>query len=237
MIVIPAIDLKNGRVVRLQQGRPEQETVYSFNPVEVAQNFVAAGARMIHLVDLDGAFFGEGRNLESIKAIRARVDIPIQMGGGMRTPSDVEEMIEVGIDSVILGTMAVEEPEMAERVLNRFGPDRIQIGIDAKNGMVSVHGWEKKTRLKATVFGKKWAEKGLTRAIFTDIDTDGMLGGPNMVAIRHFAETTGLGVTASGGISSKEDVRSIKALEQIGVDRIIIGKALYEGSLKLEEVL
>lgn len=237
MLVIPAIDLKNGKCVRLEQGRPEQETVYDSDPAKMARNFTADGAKMLHLVDLDGAFQGKSGNLESIKAIRASVEIPLELGGGLRSLENIEAMLDLGVNSVILGTVAVNDPGTVMAALEKFGPERIQIGIDAKDGFVAVKGWAEVTDLEAVVFGLEWKERGVERAIFTDIGSDGMLGGPNLVAIRHFAEATGLRVTASGGIADKADVRSIAALGPAGVDRLIIGKAFYEGTLKLAEVV
>lgn len=237
MLILPAIDLRNGKCVRLKQGRPEQETVYDSDPAGMARSFVADGARMLHLVDLDGAFDGKSGNLESIEAIRAAVGIPLELGGGLRSLEDIEAMFALGVDSVILGTVAVNDPETAMAALEKYGPGRIQIGIDARDGLVAVKGWSEVTGLEAVVFAREWKERGIERVIFTDIATDGMLGGPNLAAIGNFAEAAGLRVTASGGVSSKADVLSIAALEPAGVDRVIIGKAFYEGTLKLAEVV
>lgn len=237
MIVIPAIDLKNGKCVRLQQGRLDQETVYDSDPAEMARSFEADGAKMLHLVDLDGAFQGKSGNLKSIEAIRASVDIPLELGGGLRSVEAIEGMIDLGVNSVILGTIAVNDPNTVVAALEKFGPEYIQIGIDVKDGFIAVKGWAEVTGLEAVAFALEWKERGIERVIFTDIGSDGMLGGPNLVAIRHFSEATGLLVTASGGVFDKTDVRSIAALEPSGVDRVIIGKALYEGTLKLADVV
>ena len=237
MLVIPAIDLKNGKCVRLQQGRPEQETVYDSDPAKMARSFLADGARMLHLVDLDGAFQGKSGNLESIEAIRSSVEIPLEVGGGLRSMENIEAMFALGVNSVILGTIAVNDPGTVMAALEKFGPEQIQIGIDVKDGFVAVKGWAEVTGLEAVVFALEWKERGIERVIFTDIGSDGMLGGPNLVAIRNFAEATGLRVTASGGVAGKADVRSIAALEPAGVDRLIVGKAFYEGTLKLADVV
>ena len=237
MLVLPAIDLKNGKCVRLVQGRAERETVYSDDPAATARRFVKAGARMIHLVDLDGAFRGASANLESIGRIRAAVDVPLELGGGLRTEDDIAAVLALGIDSVVVGTMAVHDRPALSAALERFGGGRIQLGIDAREGKVSVQGWAEDTALDAVAFAVAWRDKGIERVIFTDIARDGMLGGPNLAAIRHFARETGVRVTAAGGIADQADLRSLAGLEGEGVDRAIVGKALYEGTVTLAEVL
>lgn len=237
MLVLPAIDLKNGKCVRLQQGRMDQETVYGGDPAAMARQFASDGAKMLHLVDLDGAFRGESGNLDSIRGIRQAVDIPLELGGGMRSLEDIEGMLDLGVDSVIVGTLAVRNPGLLENALERFGPERIQLGIDAREGKVAVSGWYEETALDAVEFGRDWRRKGIERIIFTDIARDGMLTGPNIRAIGNFARETGARVTASGGISSIADVEEICGLEPAGVDRVIIGKAIYEGAVKLADVV
>ena len=237
MLVLPAIDLKNGKCVRLRQGRMDQETVYGGDPAAMARQFVSEGAKMLHLVDLDGAFHGESGNLDSIRAIRQAVEIPLELGGGMRSMEDIEGMLELGVDSVIVGTLAVREPAVVESALERFGPERIQLGIDAREGKVSISGWYEETALDAVEFGRDWRQKGIERIIFTDIARDGMLTGPNTQATRNFARETGAKVTASGGISALADVKEICGLEPDGVERVIIGKAIYEGAVKLIDVV
>ncbi len=254
MRILPAIDLRNGRCVRLSQGRPDQETVYDDDPARMARSFQDAGATMLHLVDLDGAFAGQSANLESIKAVRAAVDIPIELGGGLRSAEAIDGMLALGIDSVIVGTLAVREPEVLERAVERHARggagrfqiagrdvgERIQLGIDARDGRVSVHGWAEDTALEAVAFARDWKAKGIARVIFTDIARDGMLQGPNLEAIAAFARGSGVRVTASGGVSRAEDVRALAALAEQGargVDRVIIGKALYEGTIRLEDLL
>ncbi len=234
MLILPAIDLQAGRCVRLQQGRLEDETVYSADPAAVARDFVAAGARMLHLVDLDGAFRGASANLAAVQAIRAAVDVPLELGGGLRSEADVAGVLALGVDSAIIGTLAVRDPDGVARILQRFGGERVQIGIDARDGRVAVQGWAEETALDAGAFASQWRERGLQRAIFTDIARDGMLRGPNTAAIGQFARASGLRVTASGGVTSRADVQALCALEPAGVDRIIIGKALYEGTLTLD---
>lgn len=236
MLVIPAIDLKNGRCVRLTQGRADRETVYGDDPAAMAARFQAAGARMLHLVDLDGAFRGQTANLEAIRAIRAAVDLPIELGGGMRSEPDIAGMLDLGIDSVIVGTMAVREPDAFAQVLQRFGGERVQLGIDAREGQVAVHGWAEETALDAVAFAVRWRDAGVTRVIFTDIARDGMLTGPNLEATRDFARRSGVRVTASGGVSGPQDLEALSGLEADGVDRAIVGKALYEGRVTLDDL-
>ncbi len=237
MIVIPAIDLKDGKCVRLAQGRADRETVYDEDPVAVARAFARDGAAMLHLVDLDGAFSGHSANLEMIRAIRHAVALPIELGGGMRTVADVEAMLALGIDSVIVGTMAVRHPERLEAILARFAPERLQLGIDARDGKVAVSGWTEDTALDAVEFARAWQAKGIGRVVFTDIARDGMLQGPNLPAIRRFAQESGVRVTASGGVATAQDLARLAELEPLGVDRAIVGKALYEGSVTLSEVV
>jgi phosphoribosylformimino-5-aminoimidazole carboxamide ribotide isomerase len=234
MLILPAIDLKEGRCVRLVQGRPEQETVYGFDPAAMAQRFVEAGARMLHLVDLDGAFRGHSANLDAVRAIRAAVNVPLELGGGLRTLEDIAGVLELGVDSAIVGTLAVRAPDVLREALARFGGERVQLGIDAREGRVAVQGWAEDTSLDAVAFAQRWGAQGVARVIFTDIARDGMLGGPNTAAIAAFARATGLRVTASGGVSRPADLVALAALEPDGVDRVIVGKALYEGTLPLE---
>lgn len=236
MLILPAIDLKNGACVRLRQGRMEDVTEYSAEPAEVARRFVADGARMLHLVDLDGAFRGASANLEAVQAIRAAVDIPLELGGGLRSLEDIAGVLGLGVDSAIVGTLAVHEPQAVQRALERFGGERVQLGIDARDGRVAVQGWAEDTPLDAVDFAVDWRGKGVERIIFTDIARDGMLRGPNTEAIRAFARGSGVRVTASGGVTSVADVTALAGLESEGVDRVIIGKALYEGTLSLGEL-
>ncbi|HEX7926424.1 MAG TPA: HisA/HisF-related TIM barrel protein, partial [bacterium] len=207
------------------------------DPVAVARGFQQAGAKMLHVVDLDGAFQGKSANKEVIAAIRKALTIPIEVGGGMRSLADIEGMLGLGVDSAIIGTLVVRDPAAVQAALQRFGGERVQLGIDARDGKVAVQGWEESTRLDAIAFAQEWKAHGVQRVIFTDIARDGMLQGPNVPAIRRFAESTGLKVTASGGVSGKGDIDILRTLEPLGVDRVIVGKALYEGAVTLAEIL
>ena len=237
MIVIPAIDLKDGKCVRLLQGKATMETIYSDNPVEVAIMFEEAGAQCLHLVDLDGAFAGKSANLQSIYAIIQAVRIPVELGGGIRNREDINRMLDTGVSSVIVGTMAVKNPDILESALKEFSGEKIILGIDSRDGKVAISGWNEQTDFDDVKFGLHWKQLGIERIIFTDIARDGMLTGPNLPALRQFAEKAHLKITASGGISSKADIERVKSLESVGVDHVIVGKAIYEGKIRLNEIL
>ncbi len=236
MLLIPAIDLKNGRCVRLLQGELDSETVYSDDPAAMACSFEDAGAKRLHLVDLDGAFRGKGKNLDSIHSILKSISIPVQLGGGLRTADDVERMLKLGVSSVIIGTMAVKNPDVFEDIIKRYSSEQIILGIDARNRKVAIEGWQEGTEIYDVDFALHWKKVGIQRAVFTDIARDGMLSGPNMEALRNFARGTGLKIVASGGVSSMEDLEQLKTLEEDGVDQVISGKAIYEGKLDLKEI-
>ena len=236
MLLIPAIDLKNGRCVRLLQGELDSETVYSDDPAAMACSFEDAGAKRLHLVDLDGAFRGQGKNLDSIHSILKSISIPVQLGGGLRTADDVERMLKLGVSSVIIGTMAVKNPDVFEDIIKRYSSEQIILGIDARNRKVAIEGWQEGTEIYDIDFALHWKKVGIQRVVFTDIARDGMLSGPNMEALRNFARGTGLKIVASGGISSMEDLEQLKTLEEDGVDQVISGKAIYEGKLDLKEI-
>jgi len=237
MLIIPAIDLKNGRCVRLIQGKADSETVYSNNPTAMALRFERAGAKRIHLVDLDGAFKGKSINKENIRSIVNNVSIPVQVGGGLRNEEDIQKMLDLGVSSVIVGTLAVKKPKTLENAIKRFPGEKIILGIDTQNRKVSIQGWQKYTSIDDVEFAKIWKEIGIQRVVFTDISRDGMLTGPNIVALEDFASRSKLNVVASGGVSSIKDLNKLKNLKVYGVDQVIIGKAIYEGKLNLEEIL
>ena len=236
MLLIPAIDLKNGFCVRLLQGESDMETVYSSDPAAMAVKFEEAGAERLHLVDLDGAFQGEGANIPSIRSILNNVSIPVQIGGGLRTEEDIDSIIDLGASAVIVGTMAVKRSDVLEKILNKYTDEQIILGIDARNRKVSIEGWKETTEILDVEFALRWKDSGIKRVVFTDISRDGMLSGPNLAALREMAEHTGLKIVASGGISSMDDLEQLKNLEQYGVDQVISGKAIYERKIDLRKV-
>lgn len=234
MIVIPAIDLKNGLCVRLLQGRKSEMTVYNEDPVEVARAFASAGAEMIHVVDLDGAFNeAESPNRAVVMRIVDAVDVPIEFGGGIRSLEDVQRLCDAGVAQVVLGTVAAEAPTTLSDFVSSFG-SKICVGIDARDGRVMTRGWETATPLMAVDLARSVAECGVERIIYTDIARDGALVGPNIEQTLAVARSANVRVTASGGVSSLED---IERLRDAGVDGVIVGKALYEGKFKLEEAI
>ena len=236
MLLIPAIDLKNGYCVRLLQGESDKETVYSNDPAAMAVKFEEAGAKKLHLVDLDGAFHGVGTNIPSIHSILKNVSIPVQIGGGLRTEEDIDTMIDLGVSAVIVGTMAVKNPDLLEKLLNKYADEQIILGIDSRNRKVAIEGWNEGTEIQDVKFALRWKKYGIKRVVFTDISRDGMLSGPNLAALREMAQHTGLKIVASGGISSMEDLEQLKTLEPNGVDQAISGKAIYEGKIDLKRV-
>lgn len=237
MIIIPAIDLRGGRCVRLTQGRASDETVYSENPLKVAREWYDAGAEMLHIVNLDGALGSADRNnLKALEQILYEINIPIQFGGGVRTFDDVRQLDELGATRIVLGTTAIENPVLLEHIVGEFG-STIVVGIDARAGKVAVRGWEKTSSIDAVELAQRVADIGVERIVYTDIERDGMMTGVNLEATREIAEASGLKVTASGGVSSLDDIYALKDLEPFGVDSVIIGKALYEGLFNLEDAL
>ncbi len=237
MLIIPAIDLKDGRCVRLTQGRKGDVKIYDGDPVEIARRFEDAGARMIHVVDLDGAFADSNSlNRKMVRRIIRALDIPVQFGGGLRSVGDVQQLIEFGVAQVVIGTLAAESPETLEKFVQLFG-FRICVGIDARRGLVMTHGWEQEGKLTASELARRVADAGVERIIYTDIARDGMLGGVNVEQTCLIARESGLRVTASGGVSSLADIELLKSADDCGVDSVIVGKALYEGRFTLQEAL
>ncbi len=231
MIVIPAIDLKDGKCVRLLQGRKEEVTVYSDDPVAMAEHWAGLGAELMHIVDLDGAFTGEQKNFEVIKAIRKAVNIPVQLGGGIRDIGRIEKLINLGIDRTIIGTSAAKEPDMIKEACERF-PGKVLVGIDAKEGKVAIKGWEEVTELDAISFAKKMQAYGVAGIIYTDIARDGMMTGPNVEAMAGMVNELDITVIASGGVSSIDDIESLMKIKDLW--GVITGKALYSGALSLK---
>ncbi|SDS69825.1 1-(5-phosphoribosyl)-5-[(5-phosphoribosylamino)methylideneamino] imidazole-4-carboxamide isomerase [Paenibacillaceae bacterium GAS479] len=234
--IYPAIDIRGGKAVRLVQGDYSQETVYNDNPVRAARDWEAQGASWIHLVDLDGAKAGHPVNAELIAEIARSVQVPVQLGGGLRTEADVELLLTLGVSRVILGTAAIEDRDFVERVLAKHG-DRVAIGIDARDGYVATRGWLETSEVKAEELAKELAGKGAGTFIFTDISRDGMMEGPNVEAIRSLAAYSGAGVIASGGVSRIEDLRALSQYAQQGISGAIVGKALYTGAISLADAV
>ena len=232
MIIIPAIDLKDGQCVRLLQGRKEHSTTYSDNPVEVARKWASLGARLIHIVDLDGAFTGNQKNRDTVRAIRDAVDVELELGGGIRDMEGIRNWLELGINRVILGTIAVKKPEIVKEAVSEF-PGRVLVGIDAKDGRVAVKGWEEVTEVDALELAKEMESFGVAGIIYTDISRDGMLTGPNIEATQRMVQAVKVPVIASGGISSLQDIINLNQIE--GLWGAITGKALYTGKLNLKE--
>lgn len=237
MRVIPAIDLRNGKCVRLKQGRVSEQTVYDEHPENIARKFYTAGATRIHVVDLDGAFEGKSRNGESIRRIIDAAPVEIELGGGIRKLDHIRFWLDQGVTQVILGTAAVENSDMVQEAVSQFGAEKIIIGIDTNNGMVATHGWQKTSETRDTEFARQMAEYGVFRFIYTAIHTDGMLTGPAIDDLTRFARSIDAKVTASGGIKDLESLRALQSLEQFGVDSAITGRAIYEGTLDLHEAI
>ena len=231
--IIPAIDLRNGKCVRLYQGDFNAETVFSDDPVDVALHWQSLGAPRLHIVDLDGAAMGELYNLEIIEEIAGALLIPIQLGGGIRHPETVEKVLQVGIERVILGTVAVESPEMVEETCRVFG-DSVIVGVDAREGKIAIHGWRQQTELEVVEFVESMIELGVKRFIYTDISRDGTLTEPNFSALAELIDAVRPPVIASGGISS---VNHLRMLHKLGAEGAIVGKALYTGDIDLKKVL
>ena len=229
MIIFPAIDLRGGKCVRLIQGDFDKETVYSDDPAATALKWQAAGAKFLHVVDLDGARAGSPQNIATIKKILNAVNIPIEVGGGIRTLNDVEKVLSLGVRRVILGSVAVENISLVAAAVKRFG-DRIVVGIDARGGFVAVHGWEKSSSVTVDKLAKEIVAAGVQTIIYTDIAKDGMLSGVNAAAFANLQKSSGAEVIASGGVRSIDDIRQLKAA---GVAGVIVGKAIYTGSLDL----
>ena len=234
MKIIPAIDIKEGRCVRLTQGKADQETVYSDDPLSMANHWDEEGAQTIHVVDLDGAFKGSPINIEIVKKIIHSSSVDIQVGGGIRTIEAIESYVKAGAYRVILGTVAQQEPKFVEEASRRF-PNKIIVGIDARDGLVAVKGWVEVSKQKATDLALKMKGYGIAGFIFTDISRDGMLQGPNLESIKEFAESAQLPVIASGGVSRLEDIKNLIKLESYGIEGVIIGKALYDKTLSFRE--
>jgi phosphoribosylformimino-5-aminoimidazole carboxamide ribotide isomerase len=237
MIVIPAIDLRNGSCVRLMQGRKSDVTVYNDDPVAVAREFAAAGAEMIHVVDLDGAFSeSDSPNRAVVKRMLETVDVPIEFGGGVRSLGDAQVLAEAGVARIVLGTVAAESPDSLKEFVDRFAA-KICVGIDARDGRVMSRGWETCVSLRAVELARLVAFCGVERIIYTDISRDGTLVGPNIEQTLAVVRAANVRVTASGGVSSLDDIKRLRDAEDSRLDSVIVGKALYEGKFKLEDAI
>ena len=269
--IYPAIDLRNGQVVRLRQGDPAAQTVYGDDPAAVAHRWAEQGAAWLHVVNLDGAFsasHSEARraeesrlasgerdsslplvaqndtrnlnlslNLRRLAEIRATVGLPIQFGGGVRSVGDIEAVLALGATRVVLGTVAVRQPEIVAEAVARFGAERIVVGIDARDGMVATHGWQETSALDALTVARRMADLGVLRIVFTDIARDGTLSGVNIAATAALARSSGLKVIASGGVAGLDDIRALVAHAADGIEGVIVGQALYTGAVDLQEAL
>lgn len=233
MVIYPAIDIKDGRCVRLVQGQFNDVTVYSDNPIEMAFKFEQMGAEYIHVVDLDGARLGSPQNIAVISEMAVKLGIPVQLGGGIRTIETIEIVLCKGIERVILGTSAVKDQELVKQAVSSFGRN-LAVAIDARDGLVAIEGWAKTSEFTAIGFAKKMEELGASTIIYTDISRDGMLNGPNLKAMEEMVKAVGINVIASGGVTSLKDITDLK---NIGVSGVIVGKALYTGDIDLKEAI
>ena len=233
MLIIPAIDLKNGKCVRLEQGRDDRTTVYAGDPLHVAREWVRQGARRLHLVNLDGAFGRTSANLEIVRTIAGSVDAVIEFGGGLRSIDAIQQAFDAGVDKVVLGTVAVEQPEILSETLKRFGPSRIIVALDGIDGKMATRGWTSVTDIPVVELAGKLQKDGVEEMLYTDIKRDGMLTGPDL---QHLGQLSSLGLSliASGGVSSADDIRTLSSIPLVGA---IVGKALYEKRVTLPELL
>jgi phosphoribosylformimino-5-aminoimidazole carboxamide ribotide isomerase len=234
LILYPAIDIRDGRAVRLAQGDYERETAYDDDPVVAARRWVTEGARWLHVVDLDGAREGEPRNLEHLRRIVAAVDVPIQFGGGLRDSGKVEDAISTGVERVVLGTAAVRDPELAEAIAAAHG-DRVIASIDARGGKVAAEGWTESSELTPEEVIAALRDRGIDRFVYTPVDVDGLMEGPDLDSLRALAHSTEAELIYSGGVGSLDDLRALASLELENLDGVIVGRALYEGRFNVTD--
>ena len=235
--IYPAVDLRNGSVVRLEQGDPERQTTFGSDAGEMARKWVKAGARWLHVVNLDGAFDEAGSANWQVLPEIAAAGAEVQFGGGLRSLEDAERALQAGVSRIVLGTAAVENPDLVAELVQRYGSDRVAVGIDARDGQVRTRGWQSNASISSLSLAMQMRALGIQRVIYTDIARDGLLHGVNGEATRQLAQESGLSVIASGGASSLDDVRAATALAPSGVDGLIIGRALYDDRISLEEAL
>lgn len=236
MIIFPAIDIRGGKCVRLLKGDFAKETVFSDKPEDMAKKWQAQGAAFLHLVDLDGALKGKSQNLATVEKILAAVDIPVELGGGIRTMENIDEVLKLGVRRVILGSVAVRSPELVREACAKYG-DRIVVGIDAKDGIVAVDGWGVSGNVEATALAKEMKKAGVKTIIYTDISRDGTLAGVNVEATAKLARESGVNIVASGGVKSIDDIKALKLYEKDGIEGVIVGKSIYMGTLDLAEAI
>ncbi|MFA6129570.1 MAG: 1-(5-phosphoribosyl)-5-[(5-phosphoribosylamino)methylideneamino]imidazole-4-carboxamide isomerase [Candidatus Omnitrophota bacterium] len=236
MLIIPAIDLRGGKVVRLFQGKFDQEKIYSKDPVKVAKHWARQGAKFLHIVDLDGASSGVSKNLDVLKEIITQVGVPLEFGGGVRSMEKISELLGMGVERVVLGTRAANEAQFLKKAWKKFG-EKIIVSIDARGEKVLTQGWNRATSKTTLDFAKELKEVGFKQLIYTDVSRDGALAGPNILGIKELISKTGLNVIASGGVADLKDLVKLKSLQKKGLSGVIIGKALYEGKFTLAEAL
>lgn len=234
MQVIPCIDIRAGKCVRLLQGQADQQTIYGDDPVAMARRWAEAGAPLLHIVDLDGAFAGQMHNFGVIQAMVQAISIPVQLGGGLRDLESISRALDAGVQRVVLGTSALEQWDTLVAATERF-PGQVCVGIDSRNGQVATHGWQIVSQIETIAFAQRVATTGVAAIIYTDIARDGMLQGPNMSSIAALAQQVKVPVIASGGVSQLEDLRQLAALEPLGVCGVLVGKALYEGRFAYQQ--
>ena len=236
MVIFPAIDIRGGKCVRLFKGDFAQETVCSDKPEEMAAKWEAQGGKFLHLVDLDGALAGKSVNLDVVKTIVDTVRIPVELGGGIRTMENIDEVLSLGVQRVILGSVAVKNPALVKEACQKYG-DRVVVGIDAKDGIVAVDGWGVSGDVEVTVLAKEMAKAGVKTIIYTDISRDGTLSGVNVEATARLARESGVKIVASGGVKSLDDIEALLPYEKDGIEGVIVGKSIYTGSLDLQEAI
>lgn len=236
MIIFPAIDIRGGKCVRLFKGDFQQETVFSDSPADMARKWQSQGAEYLHLVDLDGALAGSSQNLSAIEEILKVVDIPTELGGGIRSMEQIDKLLAMGITRVILGSVAVKNPDLVREACTKYG-ERIVVGIDAKDGIVAVEGWGESGNIGVVELAKKMKTAGVKTIIYTDISRDGTLSGVNVEATVKLAQESGVKIVASGGVKSLDDIKALKAQENVGIEGVIAGKSIYMGTLDLAEAI
>lgn len=236
MLIFPAIDIRGGKCVRLLKGDFARETVFSDDPAAMARKWQQQGAQFLHLVDLDGALAGKSENLATVRAILSVVTIPVELGGGIRTMANIDEVLALGVRRIILGSVAVHDPDLVKAACAKYG-NRVVVGIDAKDGIVAVDGWGVSGNVQVGTLAKAMAEAGVRTIIYTDIARDGTLEGVNVEATARLARESGVQIVASGGVKSVEDIRALKAYEKDGIEGVIVGKSIYMGTLDLQEAI